>query len=143
MAHEDEDFERWTSSVLLYGPDDQIPTVRDPAFERRGEYSFEKCPGGKRKPQDATPYDTAIRELWEETGLRPKDGKLTQVHVETHSSGHKHYYFIGFVDSFDDILEVGDEGEDVSVLPVSILKSRDFLHDQQEVFRHLWYLDYV
>ncbi len=73
------DMSPWTGSgaqaaVLVTLSDEPSPRV---LLGRRaqhlrmhpGEIAF---PGGKREPEDATPWATAMREAWEEVGIRPE-----------------------------------------------------------------------
>ena len=60
------------AAVLRVAPDDDGPSL---LVVRRAEYPGDPwsghvaLPGGRAEPRDATPWDTAARETWEETGL--------------------------------------------------------------------------
>jgi len=60
------------AAVLRRAPGDAGPSL---LFVKRAEYPGDPwsghvaLPGGRAEPGDATPWDTAARETWEETGL--------------------------------------------------------------------------
>lgn len=77
--------------VLHRAPDATIPAV---LFVKRAEYPGDPWsghvafPGGRAEPGDATPWDTAARETWEETGIDLRHdtrllGTLDELHPRT------------------------------------------------------------
>lgn len=77
--------------VLHLEPGARAPTV---LFVKRAEYPGDPWsghvafPGGRAEPGDATPWDTAARETWEETGLDLRTnarllGTLDELHPRT------------------------------------------------------------
>ncbi len=79
-------------AVVLHQADDApCPSV---LFVKRAEYPGDPWsghvafPGGRAEPEDATPWDTAARETWEETGLDLRGrarllGTLDELHPRT------------------------------------------------------------
>lgn len=77
--------------VLHLAPDAAVPSV---LFVKRAEYPGDPWsghvafPGGRAEPGDATPWDTATRETWEETGIDLRHnarllGTLDELHPRT------------------------------------------------------------
>lgn len=76
-----------------------------------------KFPGGGGENGE-TPYETAAREHEEETGIPLDPSKLILVtNLDVKADGkrirndHTKYFFITFVDSFDGLVRIGDDGE--------------------------------
>ena len=79
--------------VLVYAKDGaycMLLTKRTEEVQHhKGEVSF---PGGVRDPEDKNPQDTALREVYEEMGIKPEDvmilGELDDVITRTHFGVH-------------------------------------------------------
>lgn len=116
----------WAVCVIVCGPGDKIPLVLEPQKNR----SLWKLPGG-RKEKGETPEDTAAREVQEETGLIIKPVSLLP---PKERRGHFMYLFGATVDSFDDLLEVGSDGEKVSLFCAdNIVRMKNFLRSHLEL----------
>ena len=105
-----------SAAALIIGPGDKVPLVKDP---KKPLPHYWKLPGGKGELGE-TPEETALREAFGEVGLRVQNLKPLLMENRTN---HKFYLFAGNVESFDDLLKVGDEGEDVKLFDLAELES--------------------
>jgi 8-oxo-dGTP pyrophosphatase MutT (NUDIX family) len=111
----------YASVVLVLGPGNMVPLV----IEDQHATPYWKLPGGRNEAGE-DPLDTAVRELWEETGLELKKSDLVQLLVfnrTIHDRTHEFYLFGAKTDSFDGLREYGTEGERVGLFSEHNLKT--------------------
>lgn len=91
-----------------------------------GEIAF---PGGKREPEDATPWATALREAHEEIGLQPSLvkplGELPSLYTRTDFEVHPCVALVP--ETFDMVVDPG-ELDSVFLTPLATLASRNHYH---------------
>ena len=101
----------WAAIAFVYHPNsDNTVLVKDEKYKS----SLWKLPGGKYKTRDSGPEDTVLRELKEETGLI---GVQTELRAQEDRNNHIMYLFQVTVLDYDNMLDIGDEGEIVSQFP--------------------------
>ena len=108
--------------VFAIGPGNKTPLVREPT---KPAPLYWKCPGGKCE-EGETPRQTAVREYFEETGLRIKEEWLILIAtVEINKYGKKYtlYYFKVILYSFAYLSERGNEGEEVGIFDTDTLRN--------------------
>jgi 8-oxo-dGTP pyrophosphatase MutT (NUDIX family) len=92
-----------------------------------GEYKVQtKVPGGSYQVGDASPLATAIRELWEETGLLVCPGVTPElVHSYRAGSGHTKYFYSVLYNDCVGTLRVKhkEDGNDVLSKPIPVLET--------------------
>lgn len=84
-----------------------------------------KLAGGKGEP-GATPLETAVRELDEETGIVAKKDDFLLIHSED-AKNHTRFYFSVVVSSLNGMKKTGVEGEIVQSFMISALRDMDGL----------------
>jgi ADP-ribose pyrophosphatase YjhB (NUDIX family) len=108
--------------VFAIGPGNMTPLVKEPT---KPKPHYWKLPGGKCE-EGETPRQTAVREFFEETGLRIKEEWLILIAtVEINKYGKKYtlYYFRVILYSFMFLNERGNEGEVVGMFHTDTLKT--------------------
>lgn len=90
---------------------------------------FMKIPGGRRRPQDRDPVDTAVREIFEETGIRVERDELQFV-VSKSRHGHTYWLYSAEIaeERFEERFTVAKNGEQVHVLTLL-----EFTQRQREI----------
>lgn len=102
----------WASLMLICGPNDVVPLVLDGA---KPLPHYWKLPGGGKEPGES-PKETAIREAEEEVGIRVSKAILLK---EEDRGNHMLYLFGAWVETFDQLKTMGDEGERVALYSVT------------------------
>jgi 8-oxo-dGTP pyrophosphatase MutT (NUDIX family) len=93
--------------VLLRGPRESqevlVVDVSVPAYEHSPAQTQTKFPGGTNKdhPEDDTPLRTALRELFEETGLQLKQGAQFLYTIYNSKKGWSSFYFVFREEDFE------------------------------------------
>jgi 8-oxo-dGTP pyrophosphatase MutT (NUDIX family) len=130
--------------VLLFPDDDRAAFLltRRPESLRShpGQISL---PGGRVEPIDASPWDTALRETWEEIGIAPSDvhpvGRLAPVEVTV--SNNLILPYVGRLSRRPVPGPPTDEVDELIEAPVSLLLDRSSIEEQSWVLRdHRHYL---
>lgn len=87
-------------------------------IHHKGQISF---PGGGIERWDATPLDAALREAWEEIGLRPENVEILGRMDDTVTVASRHliFPFVGRVLSQEEFRINRDEVEEVVAVPLS------------------------
>jgi len=82
-----------------------------------------KLPGGASDPENPceSAEECVLRELEEETGLRAKKEDL-EVISRQEKRTHVKVFFLANVASLDGLKQFGDEGEEVKIFPIQIIK---------------------
>ncbi|MEU8075903.1 GrpB family protein [Catellatospora citrea] len=94
--------------AILFTPAERILLVRR---TKPGEPIHWVLPGGGIEPDDASPQDTALREVREETGGHARLHRLIHVAVV---AGTAHAIFLGRIDRWDEFARIGPELADPS-----------------------------
>ena len=105
----------------------------DTVYHHKGQISF---PGGARHPEDGTLRDTALRESWEEIGLKPTDveilGELDD--TATHTSNFVISPFVGLIPYPYEFRPSPQEVEEVISVPLEVLLDKgNFREDTQVI----------
>jgi 8-oxo-dGTP pyrophosphatase MutT (NUDIX family) len=82
------------------------------------------------------PYDTVIRETWEETGLHLDRSRLRLI-GEQAKKGHVKYFFIATIDSFDGLVKRSKEREITGIFKLEELKKMVDFHPTYRGFYDL------
>lgn len=116
--------------IIAADKDGRMAVVRDPSFK----ILFWKIPGGHRE-EGESPAESASRELREETGIDIPWRNLSAISSKK-SREHFKYIYIGFVSSWKKLLETGNDGEEVMLLPIrEALMRDDFLPEHRKVLK--------
>lgn len=89
-----------------------------------GKPAFWKFPGGKVDSSDVDVRFAALRELEEETGLRPRAERFAQV-TSIDKGNHELHVFVALVDDFADLRATGDEGEIVRAFSIEQIRNME------------------
>jgi len=104
----------------------------------KGQVCF---PGGTPQPDDASLLDTALREAWEETGIRPADvevvGEIDDNVVA--STGYVISPFVGFVPYPYEFHASKTESKDIFLVPLSVLMDPLRFREQERVIGEHFY----
>lgn len=95
-----------------------------------------KLPGGKNYGNES-PTETAVRELHEETGIKVSAADLIllkEIDKSQHSSPHTLFVFVVGVDTFNGLLDVGDEGEIVELFDLCIIPKMNTFFPEHWVY---------
>ena len=112
---------QWTCGVLLQTPT-QVVMVKE---DLGREPIYFKIPGGRRRPQDDTPEDTAVREVFEETGIRISPDELDYVLQQNRRNHLYHFYTVNLgEDRIKERYTVAKNCEQVHVLARDDLKNK-------------------
>jgi|GEM_PF-3060242 len=96
-----------------------------------------RIPGGGSRLLEF-PFQTAVREMKEETGLDV--AALNSVFTLEKVHGHKQCVFIAEFFSTENILTEGDEGEEVELFHIDeVLEIKDFHRGHREIFYRIIY----
>lgn len=109
----------WASLVFVLGPEGKTVLV----FDNGKKNPKWKLPGGKNQLNES-PEETAVRELCEETGIKVPVSDLIllkEVDKSQHSTPHSLFVFVASVNTFDGLLEVGDENEIVGLFDLRLV----------------------
>lgn len=108
------DGEDWTCGVCLRTPTNIVFVSEDLGMPP----IYKKIPGGRRKPADKDILDTAVRELYEETGIRVCREQLV---LKGSQPRHGHTYHLFSVEVPEDHIEGhflrGKNSEEVHIIP--------------------------
>jgi 8-oxo-dGTP pyrophosphatase MutT (NUDIX family) len=131
-------------AVVIVAMDEmgRIPIVYDKQKEGiNGEPTYWKFPGGKIDPSDKNEQTAALRELAEETGVRPVRDILFRVGV-IRKQTHDLIVFLG-LSSLENLHATGDEGE--KVRKASVEQIREMIRLKPPTFfpNHVIVLDMV
>ena len=109
---------QWTCGVLL-----QTPTKVVMVSEDLGkELIYKKIPGGRKRPVDKTPEDTAIREVFEETGVHITFEELNYVLGQDRRNHLYHLYTVQISDGrLEERYHIAKNGEEVHVVSINEL----------------------
>lgn len=129
----------WAAGVLIETPTRVVLVSEDLGVSP----ILMKLPGGRRRPADQSVEDTAVREAFEETGIRiPKDELDKPAGFDR--KNHTYYLFHVRVseDRLQDCYTVAKNGEQVHVLTHEELKAKESgvlgHHRAMLRTRHLW-----
>jgi ADP-ribose pyrophosphatase YjhB (NUDIX family) len=118
--------------VSAIGPGNKTPLVKEPI---KPAPHYWKCPGGKCE-EGETPRQTAVREFFEETGLRIKEEWLilfATVEIDKYEKKYTLYYFRVILYSFAYLSDRGTEGEIVGTFDTNSLATMvDFMPTHRE-----------
>jgi 8-oxo-dGTP pyrophosphatase MutT (NUDIX family) len=122
--------EDYHASVFIKGPDEQTVLITD---TRRPPPQLWKFPGGKMEPGE-DPFETALREAKEETGLSLQRENLTLIET-TNLSNHTKYFFVAVTDSFEGFQNRSKDGEIAGIFDIEYLHKMVDIHPRYyEVF---------
>ena len=120
-------FNKIAASVVAVTPSCDIPLVKD----SRLTPAYWKFPGGKGEASE-TAEECAVRELYQETGIRVDYFDLEKIHEEDRGD-HKFVLFLVRLSYTPKINYFGDEGEWVEYFRFeTILTMKDFHPKHQE-----------
>ncbi len=116
-------------AILIIAPEG-TPLVRDP---KKPAPQYWKLPGGN-STETETPEACAVREVWEETGLRIDEDDL-EVLEQQERATHTMTFFKVHVPSLHDLRTEGDEREEIKVFPslIEIGKMEDLFPNHRPV----------
>jgi 8-oxo-dGTP pyrophosphatase MutT (NUDIX family) len=118
------------ASVFIRGPNNSTVLI----IQDWKDQPLWKFPGGKIEPEDTDPFDAAIRETWEETGLiivRETMELVAEKILHTHSK----YFFTATITSLDNLLKKGRDGERTGLFEIPDLHRMVDIHpDYYEFF---------
>jgi len=120
----------WVSRCVVIGPNETVPLVKDLS---RGPNAFWGFPGGTSEPGE-TQAETAIREVYEETGLIVHSLRILA--YDTMRS-YPMYLYLGYTDTFNNLRLISDDGEIVSCFQ---LKDLPILSDFSSYQRRLLHM---
>jgi len=106
-------------ATLVYGPGYKFPMIMNP---KKGPELYWKFPGG-RSEEGETPEETAIREVYEETGLIIKIDQIALLFKKDRNN-HTFYFFIARTYSLSTLLKQGETGEYVRLFNEEEILSR-------------------
>ncbi len=111
----------------------------DDVSSHKGQVCF---PGGTISGEDASLLDTALRESWEETGVRPEDveviGEIDDNVVR--ATGYVITPFVGFVPYPYHFHANASETKEIFFVPVSVLMDpARFYHQERVISGHYYY----
>jgi 8-oxo-dGTP pyrophosphatase MutT (NUDIX family) len=115
--------EDWHASVFIRGPHHKTVLIHD---ETKPLPRLWKFPGGKMEMGE-DPFDTVIRETWEETGLTILRKDL-QLICDIKRPFHTKYFFTATIDSFADLVKKSKEREVTGLFPIASLHTMVDLH---------------
>jgi 8-oxo-dGTP pyrophosphatase MutT (NUDIX family) len=122
--------EDYHASVFVRGPNEQTVLITD---TRRPPPQLWKFPGGKMEAGE-DPFETAIREVFEETGVTLKRENLALIETE-HLDSHTKYFFLATTDSFAGFQQRSKDGEIAGIFDISYLHKMVDIHPRYyEVF---------
>ena len=121
--------------LLLYPKDGEycvlLNTRTDQVEHHKGEISF---PGGRRDEKDATLVDTALRETYEEMGIRPEDIELLgELDDMATISRFVMSTYVGTIPYPYDFKPNEREVAEVLEVPISTLMSKDNIRDEVRI----------
>ena len=121
--------------LLLYPKDGEycvlLNTRTDQVEHHKGEISF---PGGRRDEKDATLVDTALRETYEEMGIRPEDIEvLGELDDMATISRFVMSTYVGTIPYPYDFKPNEREVAEVLEVPISTLMSKDNIRDEVRI----------
>lgn len=122
------------SVVIVINENNEILALKrsQSASGHNGLWNF---PGGGVE-DDESIYDAAIRELYEEAGLKAKEDDL--IYFETHSTGKLViHYFI--TNKFDGQVEINKESSEYKWAKISEIKKMDFVPLTPNMFNDIEY----
>ena len=104
----------------------------------KGQVCF---PGGTTQPDDGSLLDTALREAWEETGIRPEDVEVVGAIDDNvvASTGFVISPFVGFVPYPYDFHASEGETRDIFLVPLSVLMDPLQFREQERVIGEHYY----
>lgn len=116
-------------AVLIITPEG-TPLIRDP---KKPVPRYWKLPGGRSEGEE-TPEECAVREIWQETGLKIKQDDL-QVLDQQDRGSHTLTLFRIDLPSLKGLKKQGDEQEEIKVFSslVEIGKMQDFFPNHRSV----------
>ena len=121
--------EDYHASVFIRGPNDQTLLITD---LRRPPPQLWKFPGGKLdRGVDTDPFDTAIREVKEETGVTILRRNLRLIE-EQNLGTHTKYFFRATVDTFDGFRKRSLDDEIAGIFDI------DYLHQMVDIHPHYY-----
>ncbi|MCW2504399.1 MAG: hypothetical protein JWO79_2683 [Actinomycetia bacterium] len=91
-------------------------------------------PGGHAEPGES-PLETAVRELWEETQLRPENGLALFARQELPEIGRVKHYFCGATSAAQDDVVIGEGEAMVFTDPPRILDGRPYTPGTEATLR--------
>ena len=104
----------------------------------KGQVCF---PGGTRNPDDGALLTTALRETWEETGVRPEDvevvGEIDDNVVQ--STGYVITPFVGFIPYPYPFRPSESETKDIFLVPLQLLREPARFYRQERVISGYYY----
>jgi 8-oxo-dGTP pyrophosphatase MutT (NUDIX family) len=123
--------EDYHASVFVRGPDDQTLLITDLL---RPLPQLWKFPGGGVEPEDNDPFDTAIREVEEETGVTIE--RRTMRLLESLNMGtYTMYFFEASTDNFEGFRKKSPQSELAGIFDIEELYHMvDFHPRYREVF---------
>ena len=116
-------------AVLIISPEG-TPLVRDP---KKPVPRYWKLPGGRSEGEE-TPEECAVREIWQETGLKIKQDDL-QVLDQQDRGSHTLTLFRIDLPSLKGLKKQGDEQEEIKVFSslIEIGKMDDFFPNHRSI----------
>ena len=150
-------FQRERQTIVITDVPLAPAAVLLPLYEREGEYwmlftkrtqkvAYHKgqisFPGGVRDEGDRDLVDTALRETFEEIGVKPEDveilGELDR--MGTLTSNFLITPFVGIIPHPYEFTIAGDEIEELVEVPISALLDKDNYHEESQAYEGMTYL---
>ena len=127
------------SAVLipLFSKDGELHVVLTERTQEVGSHKGQVCfPGGTSQIEDDSLLETALREAWEETGIRPEDvevvGGIDDNVVA--STGYIITPYVGFIPYPYEFHANEGETKDIFCVPLSVLlDTQRFCHQEREI----------
>ena len=132
------------SAVLipLLCKDDELHVLLTERTEQVGSHKGQVCfPGGTSQVEDDSLLETALREAWEETGLRPEDvevlGEIDDNVVA--STGYVITPFVGFIPYPYTFHANEQETKDIFCVPLAVLMDpQRFRHEERAIGKYYY-----
>ena len=132
------------SAVLipLLCKDDELHVLLTERTEQVGSHKGQVCfPGGTSQAEDDSLLETALREAWEETGLRPEDvevlGEIDDNVVA--STGYVITPFVGFIPYPYTFHANEQETKDIFCVPLAVLMDPERFRHQERAIGEYYY----